>query len=97
MSAADARAALEEAAQHQRNGHDYDAGQAIARAQVHATLALVEEQRTANLIALFDEEAPEVFGEVRSNDPEERKRGVHRIRARWLVLAAEIAERLDLA
>lgn len=25
-----------------------------ARAQVHATLALAEEQRTANLIALFD-------------------------------------------
>lgn len=97
MSAAEARAALEEARQHQLRGHDFDVNQSIAKAQAFATIALAEEQRTANLIALFDEEAPEVFREVRSDDPEERKRGVERIRARWLVLAAEIAERLDLA
>jgi hypothetical protein len=70
---------------------------ALAEAQVHATAALVEEQRTANLIALFDEEAPEVFREPRPDDKDERMRAVDRMKARWLSLADDVAERLDLA
>lgn len=70
---------------------------AIAEAQVHATALLAEEQRTANLIALFDEEAPEVFREPRSDDKDERIRAAGRIKERWLALADDVAERLDLA
>ncbi|MDY1005715.1 hypothetical protein [Curtobacterium sp. CFBP9011] len=70
---------------------------ALAEAQVHATVLLAEEQRTANLIALFDEEAPEVFRESRSDDPDERHRAIGRQKSRWLALSAEIAERLDIA
>lgn len=70
---------------------------AFAEAQVHATAFLAEEQRTTNLIALFDEEAPEVYREPRSSDPVERQRSIERIKTRWLALADVVAERLDLA
>ncbi|MFJ3029857.1 hypothetical protein ACIPEQ_13520 [Curtobacterium sp. NPDC087080] len=106
MSAAEARAALEEARQHQLRGHDFDANQSIAKAQALATIALAEEQRTANLIALFNEEGPEVFRapEIPAtsiDSPEElrkaRRAATEAVRKQYLVLAAEIAERLDLA
>ncbi|WP_065961211.1 hypothetical protein [Curtobacterium sp. UCD-KPL2560] len=106
MSAAEARAALEEAHQHQLRGHDYDANQSIAKAQALATIALAEEQRTANLIALFDEEGPEVFRapEIPATSigtPVElrqaRRAASEAVRTQYLVLAADIAERLDLS
>jgi hypothetical protein len=42
-------------------GASAEAAEMIAEAQVHATLALVEQQRIANLIALADH-ASELFG-----------------------------------
>lgn len=86
MSALKAREALEDAAQHQRNGHD--AGQAIALAQVHATLALVEEQRTANLIAAFERDA--ISAPAADVTTAERH-------AYWNSIADTITERLELA
>jgi hypothetical protein len=62
------------------------ATQFIAAAQVHATLALVEEQRTANLIAAFERDAiqpPHASGAA--NTPF------------WNALSVDITERLDLA
>ncbi|WIA99709.1 hypothetical protein [Curtobacterium sp. MCBA15_012] len=79
---------------------------ALAEAQVHATALLAEEQRTANLIALFDEEGPEVFRapEISATSigtPVElrqaRRAASEAVRTQYLVLAAEIAERLALA
>jgi hypothetical protein len=93
----DARQALEDAAGALRNGHDRDADREIARATAHALIAIAEGQHTANLIALFREDAPEVFRESRSEDKDERDRAVGRIKARWLALTAEIADRMDLA
>jgi hypothetical protein len=92
----DARQALEDAAEALRNGHDRDADREIARAQALALIAIAEEQRTANLIALFDEEGPEVFTEPRTRDSEENHRAVGREKARWRALVAEVADRLDL-
>jgi hypothetical protein len=86
MSAAEARSALEEARQHQLKGHDFDANQSIALAQVHATLALVDEQRTANLIAALERDAIQPPHESTAAN-----------RPFWNALAADITERLGLA
>lgn len=44
--------ALKTIASGKERGHPIDADSPIAEAQVHATLALVEQQRIANIIAL---------------------------------------------
>lgn len=103
MSAAAARQALAESDEAMRNGQEYAAERALQRAQVLATIAVAEEQRTANLIALFDEEGPEVFQEPTPTASRDVPYSLlaadrqERIRSRYLVLAADVAERLDLA
>ncbi len=88
MSASEARAALEVAREHRRNGHDYDAAQATALAQVHATLALADEQRTANLIAAFERDA--ISAPAADSTTAERH-------AYWNGIADTITQRLGLA
>ncbi|WP_242089184.1 hypothetical protein [Curtobacterium sp. DN_7.5] len=86
MSAAEARQALAESDEAMRNGQEYAAERALQRAQVLATIAVAEEQRTANLIAAFERDAiqpPHESGAA--NKPF------------WNTLAVTITERLDLA
>jgi hypothetical protein len=107
MSAAEFhRRAMEDALTHAAAQTSTDRrANVLAEAQVHATALLAEGQHTANLIALFDEQGPEVFRDpvVRTDfvDAESYRKALRvaeeRVRARYLVLAAEVAERLDLA
>jgi hypothetical protein len=78
----------------------YDgAASVLAAAQMHATLALVEEQRTANLIALFREEGPEVFRAEHTGLPGTAGRAAVEasIRLMYLEVADEVASRVGLA
>jgi hypothetical protein len=59
---------------------------ALAEAQVHATVLLAEEQRTANLIAAFERDAIQ--------PPHESAAGN---RPFWNAVSADISERLDLS
>ena len=103
MSAAEARAEVAQAEEFERSGQDFRAERALQRAQVLATIALAEEQRTANLIAVFDEQGPEVFNEptpTASRDVPYSALAADRaehIRSKYLALAAQVAERLGLA
>jgi hypothetical protein len=97
--AAVARSGIRLALNADQNGHGEVGDRYRAEAQVHATLALVEEQRTANLIALFNEQGPEVFRAVHTGLPETAsERAVEAsIRSLYLDVADVIRERLGLA
>lgn len=85
-------------AQEQREFYAYETpANVIAAAVAQIALAQLEEQRTANLIALFREDGPEVFHEPSSDDKDERDRAVGRIKASWLALADDVARRVGLA
>jgi hypothetical protein len=89
MSAAEARAALASSDQLLRAVGSSAADRALVRAQVHATLALVEEQRTANLIAAFERDAVQ--------PPADTHLANGTRQAWWNGVADQITERLGLA
>lgn len=89
MSAAEARAALASSDQLLRTVGGAAADRALVRAQVHATLALVEEQRTANLIAAFERDAVQ--------PPADTHLANGTRQAWWNGVADQITERLGLA
>ncbi|MBF4602798.1 hypothetical protein [Curtobacterium sp. VKM Ac-2884] len=89
MSAAEARAALASSEQLLRAAGTAAADRALVRAQVHATLALVEEQRTANLIAAFERDAVQPPADTHIANGTRQ--------AWWNGVADQITERLGLA
>jgi hypothetical protein len=76
---------------------DPEAVAAVANA--HIALAQLEEQRTANLIALFREDGPEVFRADTTNgmSRDEFRRLDGQVRAQYLAVADDVARRVGLA
>jgi hypothetical protein len=68
------------------------------RSQTAAIDRLIEEQRTANLIALFREDGPEVIrADYTGMTPEEKRRASAQVRAQYLTVADDVARRVGIA
>jgi hypothetical protein len=89
MSAAEARAALATSDQLLRAVGSPAADRALVRAQVLATIALAEEQRTANLIAAFERDTVQPPADTHIANGTRQ--------AWWDGVADQITERLGLA
>jgi len=89
VSADEARAALASSDQLLRSSGTAAADRALVRAGVLATIALVEEQRTANLIAAFERDAVQ--------PPQDTHLANGTRQAWWNGVADQITERLGLA